>query len=250
MQSLTIHLLPPATPAELSQSTAVVIDVLRATTTVVTALQHGAACVMPVAELDAARAMARRLQGRDVLLGGERGGEPIDGFDLGNSPGQYAGRSVAGKRIVFTTSHGTQAIEACRHASRVFIASFANLNAVVRTLAQTEGPVHLVCAGTDRRPSLEDSLCAAVIAGRLRECHALPTWTDDTTQMHLELYRARHWSDEAERARLLRAGRGGQRLIELGCAADIAWAAEMDTSTLVPELDQHTEPPRLVPATD
>ncbi|MFW6169120.1 MAG: 2-phosphosulfolactate phosphatase [Planctomycetota bacterium] len=249
MHPVTIHLLPRTSPpVDLKRATAVVIDVLRATTTIVTALEQGADCVVPVAELETARAIAGRLPASDVLLGGERGGRPIEGFDLDNSPCHYTRDVVAGKQIIFTTSHGTQAIDWARHAGRLLVASFSNLNAVVEQLVQAKERVHIVCAGTDGSPSIEDSLCAAVIAGRMWERQGTPAWPDDTTLMLLELYRAHGWTDEAERTRLLTSGRGGRRLTQLGCQADIAWASKMNTSLLVPELDCHGEPARLVAA--
>lgn len=248
MDPVTIHLLPRTPPSDLEHATAVVIDVLRATTTIVAALEQGAACVVPVAELETARRVARRLPAADVLLGGERGGRPIEGFDLDNSPCHYTRDVVAGKQIIFTTSHGTQAIEWARHAGRVLIASFSNLDAVVDELVRTGGLVHVVCAGTDGAPSMEDSLCAAVIAGQVWERQGTLPWPDDTTLMLLELYRTHCWNDEAERWRLLSSGRGGRRLTRLGCQEDIAWASTMNTSSLVPELDPHVEPARLVPA--
>ncbi len=246
MSQLTVHLLPRTLPAHFDKSTAVVIDVLRATTTIVAALANGAKSVVPVADVPTARAIARRAESEDVLLGGERGGEKIPGFDLDNSPLSYTAQAIEGRHIIFTTSHGTQAITWARVASQVLIASFSNLTAVVQRLAETSGDLHLVCSGTDNLPSIEDSLCAATIAGQLWERRGKPTWVDDTTLMLLELYHACAWSDGAERLRILTAGRGGQRLTRLGCEHDIARAAEMDTSHLVPYLDSSVEQPRIV----
>ena len=107
--AVNVHLLPSLiAPEALAGSTVVVIDVLRATTTIVHAMAAQAHEIIPCLEVDEARRMAGRLK-CDTVLGGERGGEPIDGFDLGNSPAEYSAHAVADKTIVFTTTNGTRA---------------------------------------------------------------------------------------------------------------------------------------------
>ena len=247
MRQLTVHLLPFNPAADFAGATAVVIDVLRASTTIVTALAHGADCIIPVADVAVARAIAQQEDNRGILLGGERGGEKIAGFDLDNSPSNYTRQIVAGKRVVFTTSHGTQAIAWSDSASQVLIASFLNMAAVVQQLVDLPGDLHLVCSGTDNHPSIEDSLCAATITGQIWERRGKPTWRDDTAGILLELYQTHTWADEAERRRLLTSGRGGQRLTELGFSRDIAYAAQLDTVNLVPQVDRSVEPAHIVP---
>ena len=149
MREFTVDLLPHGDPAERHDGVAVVIDVLRATTTIVTALAHGAHVIIPCTEVTQARKIARQHKSEHVLLGGERGGEKIEGFDLDNSPGNYTPEMVAGKTIVFTTSHGTQAIARASGAAQVIIASLLNLSAVAQRLAASPRNVHLVCSGTD-----------------------------------------------------------------------------------------------------
>ncbi|MEK6238577.1 MAG: 2-phosphosulfolactate phosphatase, partial [Planctomycetales bacterium] len=105
---LHVHLLPELTTEEaLAESHVVVIDVLRASTTIVHALASGAAEVIPCLETDDARELSKRLASDNPLLGGERGGEPIDGFDMGNSPTEYVESKVRGRKIIFTTTNGT-----------------------------------------------------------------------------------------------------------------------------------------------
>ena len=108
-----VHFLPNlTTPERLADETVVVIDVLRASTTITWALASGASCVIPCLEVEKARAKAAEI-GTDVLLGGERAGELIEGFDLGNSPSEYTREMVDGKTIVFTTTNGTRAMVQC-----------------------------------------------------------------------------------------------------------------------------------------
>src|SRR5205807_327556 len=117
-------------PDRLSGATAVVIDVLRATTTIVYALAAGCRQVLPVADLDEARALANSMPAGKVLLGGERGGAPLPDFDLGNSPAEYTAARCRNRALVLTTSNGTRAIVRASAAERVLIAAFVNFSAV------------------------------------------------------------------------------------------------------------------------
>ena len=141
----------------------VVIDVIRASTTITYALANGAKYVLPCEEIAEAQNAMLQFRRDDVILAGERGGMIIQGFDKGNSPSEYDSKTVNGKIIVFTTSHGTKALASVKTADRILVGSFANLNAVVNLLQETNKDVHLVCSGTDGFPSLEDIICAGVI---------------------------------------------------------------------------------------
>lgn len=167
MIQIAVSLLPGHLPPNsLPGSTAVVIDVLRASTTIVHALAAGARAVVPCAELDEARRVAQELGPAERLLGGERGGLPIAGFDLGNSPGEYTRQRVANRLVIFTTTNGTRALAACRAARQVLVAAPVNAAAVIRRLSG-EPRVHLVCAGTDGRITREDVLFAGLLVVRL-----------------------------------------------------------------------------------
>ena len=146
--------------------TALVIDVLRASTTMITALGHGAACILPVADLDEARRRAADL-GAGALLAGERGGDPPPGFDLGNSPLEFTRERVAGRTIVMTTSNGTRALGAARGAAAVAVAAFVNAAAATAWAERQDGDIVLICSGELGQPALEDSVCAGLLAGRL-----------------------------------------------------------------------------------
>ena len=125
-----VHLLPSLIPpGSLRGGVAVVVDVLRATTVMVHALAAGCEAIIPCAEIDQAKAVAAVLPPGSALLAGERGGVPIAGFDLGNSPGEFTPEACRGKTLVMTTTNGTRAILASLEAERVYIASFANLRA-------------------------------------------------------------------------------------------------------------------------
>ncbi len=174
MKSLEVILSPKELPAlakrDLRHTTCVVFDVLRATSTFVTALHHGAKAIIPVSEI--AEAMAIRQKQPDVLLGGERDGVKIRAaqtggvdFDLGNSPREYTPEKVRGRTIVSTTTNGTRALRACAGAQTVLAASFLNLTATARTSQQLQTTsLMLVCAGTRENIAAEDVLAAGALA--------------------------------------------------------------------------------------
>ena len=170
---LTPAELPALARRDLRDAVCVVFDVLRATSTFVTALQNGAKAIVPVSEI--AEALAWRQKQPDVLLGGERDGVKIRAaqtggvdFDLGNSPREYTPEKVRGKTIVSTTTNGTRALRACAGAQTVLAASFLNLTATVdfiKKLRPTQ--VVPVCAGTHENPALEDVLAAGALCEML-----------------------------------------------------------------------------------
>jgi len=145
---------------------AVVVDVLRATTTLTVALSNGAAGVMPAATPEEAFALRDRTPG--ALLCGEREGLPIPGFDLGNSPYEYGESVVRGRPLVFASTNGSIALRAAAGAGRRVLAAFVNLEAVVERLAG-EREVVILCSGKLGRFALEDAACAGRLCARLRE---------------------------------------------------------------------------------
>jgi 2-phosphosulfolactate phosphatase len=161
--------LPALAKRDLRHATCVVFDVLRATSTFVTALAHGAHGIVPVSEI--AEALALRGKHPDVLLGGERDGVRIRAaqtggvdFDLGNSPREYTPAKVRGKTIVSTTTNGTRALRAGAGAHRVLAASFLNLAATAQCIgARPPAELLLVCAGTRDRVAAEDVLAAGAL---------------------------------------------------------------------------------------
>jgi 2-phosphosulfolactate phosphatase len=240
---INVHLVPGLfEPADLRGGVAVVIDLLRATSTIIHALASGATSVVPCGEVDEARRLASQAPAGSVLLGGERRGMKIPGFDLGNSPGEYTRELTAGKTLIFTTTNGTRALIRAKEARRVLIGALANLEAVVELLAEESGPVHLVCAGTEGRITLEDVLCAGAIAHWFNLAADDADPSDDATQLALHLFAScGHNYDRAYEDRVLAIlgrSRGGRNLIDCGLIADIAVCAEQDKFDIVPELSR------------
>jgi 2-phosphosulfolactate phosphatase len=174
---MTKHLEVLFSPAEyaalrerdLSQTACVVFDILRATTTMLTALANGVSEIVPVGEIP--EALALRKKDPDILLAGERGGLRITSqqtggpdFDFGNSPREFTPEKVRGRRIAITTTNGTRALRACAHAAEVHIGSFRNLSALAKCVAASPQPnLLIVCAGTVDESSLEDTLAAGAL---------------------------------------------------------------------------------------
>jgi 2-phosphosulfolactate phosphatase len=226
-----VHLSPLLVrPAQLEGGVAVVVDVLRATTTIVYALAAGCVAVRPVAEVDEARSLADGLPAGKVLLAGERGGKPLPGFDLGNSPGEFTAGRCRGTTLVLTTTNGTRALLLAASAGRAMVGSFANFSAVCEQLKADPRPIHILCAGECGLVSLEDTLLAGAIVEFLSE-EGL-TNIDDGARVA--------WDCFEQHGRVLEGalavGSGGARLRELGYDDDIRAAARVDAFALVPEL--------------
>lgn len=153
----------PVAPADVADRVVVVIDVLRAATTVVTALANGARAVVPFESVEETALRARAYARGEVKLGGERRMVRIQGFDLGNSPLEYSAEAVAGRTILYSTTNGTAALTATHGARVVYFAAFVNAAATVAAIrreATGGADVTIVCAGHERHLALEDVVCA------------------------------------------------------------------------------------------
>jgi 2-phosphosulfolactate phosphatase len=232
MQELRVHNLPRhIAPDELSGRTVVVIDLLRASSTICQALAAGALEVVPFLEVDQALAAAE-LDRANVVLGGERGGMRIDGFDLGNSPSEYTRATVGGRRVFLTTTNGTRALDHARQARRVIVGSFLNLSAVARAV-HDEPQLDLLCAGTGGVESREDILAAGAIVDQLASADDAAWKLDSAADAALATWRARSNNLAVE----LRFTPGGVNLLAIGLDRDLVDCARVDALSLVPELD-------------
>ena len=237
IEAVDVAINPAVAAARKPATAAVVIDILRATSTIVTALDNGAAGIIPTKDPEAALTVQRRLGRNTTRLGGERDSVKINGFDLDNSPGSYTHDAVNGKTIIFTTTNGTQAlIEAARENTFVMCAALLNRNAIVAALAAREDEeALLVCAGSAGALSFEDMLCAGAIVDSLQqiERHLLIT---DAARVALTL-----WQSYGSRITTAMASSShAKTLVKAGLAADIAACARLDVSTTVPILRDGT----------
>lgn len=243
MPTLHVHYLPQfVSDYELGDAVVVVIDQLRASSTVCHALAAGARDVVPYVEVDAVFKAAEQYDRSQVLLAGERGGLAIGTFDLGNSPLEFTADVVFGKRILFTTTNGTRAIDHARLASRVVLGAAANLSAVCEALAG-EAAVHLLCAGTGGHVSRDDLLIAGGLVHRLCELRPFEvnegaTSTRGEWQELLNTAAALGRTASEQLAIELRGTPGGKNLIAIGHDEDLVVCGQIDSKPVVPELDR------------
>ena len=206
----------------------VVIDAIRAGATLTAMAEAGD----PVVHLAADAERARRFRDDNnpgALLGGEAGGIAPAGFDLGNSPEEWAKRDLRGAEVVFGTSNGTRAVARCSNAGHVLVASFNNVAAVARLAATLAGEcVKIVCAGQKGLIALDDAVCAGLIA---RELILAGGEAVDSAVMAVAL--AGHFDDIPA---LVRRSESGRRLLSVGYDSDLDWCARVDISEKVPQL--------------
>ncbi|NQU25087.1 MAG: 2-phosphosulfolactate phosphatase [Candidatus Nealsonbacteria bacterium] len=243
---LNVYALPGLIdPGELVGGTAVVIDVLRASTTIVHALCAGAREVIPCEEVDEAWALAAALPTNDVLLGGERKGIPIEGFDLGNSPEEYTPERVNGRTIVFTTTNGTRAIKCASEARRVLIGGFVNVSAILQELIHTE-QIHLVCAATAGQIGRDDVLLAGMLVDRImhesgmigrQNAQAIVAREEWLAAFAVPTAIGGERLEPHQLADQLCKSPGGRNLTAIGHRADIDAAAWIDRFDCVPVFD-------------
>lgn len=231
MRELRVSLVPEwATAEHLAGSTAVVIDVLRASTTMVHALAAGCAAVRPCLEIDEARTLAAGMRAGRVLLAGERGGQQLPGFELGNSPCEMVPARCRGATLVLTTSNGTRALIKAQTAARVLVAGFVNFSAVCEQLMRDLRPVHVVCAGDAGGATLEDTVLAGAFVEYLNRVG--PVSLNDGARIAWDCFHQHGKVLDGA----LEVCAGGVRLRSLGYDEDIRAAARVDQFALVPEL--------------
>lgn len=160
--------------------TIVVVDILRATSCMVTAFAHGVQSISPFANLEECRSMKKK----GFIISGERDGKKVEGFDKGNSPFEYTGDDIHEKKIAFTTTNGTQAIEKAKGAKKIIIGSFLNLSSIVKYLLFGENSVLIVCAGWRGKVNLEDTLFAGAVMEKLKN-HIEPDCDAPLAAQHL-----------------------------------------------------------------
>jgi 2-phosphosulfolactate phosphatase len=209
---------------DLSATTCVVFDVLRATSSMITALANGAAEVFPVKTIEEAFALRKEMP--DALLGGERHGERIEGFDLGNNPFEYT--ALAGKRIISTTTNGTIALRACEYAGRVLVGALLNLAALRDELARSApSEVLLVCAGTFETFALEDAIAAGLLAAEFPDAELSDAATAAVAT-------AKRFATPLDG---LLAARNGRALAARGWRDQIEWCAQLSRFGAIGAMD-------------
>lgn len=231
---IDLHLTPHQTDElALREKSVVVIDVLRACTSIAAALTNGAREIIPVDTVESAVKISGNLFGDVTLLGGERNGKMVEGFSLGNSPGEYTEERVRGKSIIFSSTNGAQAMVKARYARELFVCAFVNVSTVAGALRQNPRDFTVICAGNNGILSMEDSVCAGMLIAKVT----------DNAPFDVEL------ADGAQAARALfkTYGRGilkmiktsdhGRYLQSIGFGDDLKTCAGVDTMPVLPQLD-------------
>lgn len=214
---------------EVRNKTVVVIDVLRACSSMVTAFTNGAKGIIPVEDMSAASKIAANLDTKSVLLCGEKDGRKIDGYQLGNSPMEYSRGVVDGKTLIMNTTNGTKAVARAALAKRILIGCFLNASAVVKQLHDSDGEIIIVCAGWKSRLSLEDMLCAGLIIDRLSDGKLQPGASDGAKLAHVLF---KEYENNIEGA--VSQSNHAQRLQDIAHPNDISYCSQIDQLTVVP----------------
>jgi 2-phosphosulfolactate phosphatase len=219
---------------DVRDKTVVMIDVLRASSTMVTSLQNGAKGVIAVEDMDDASKFSRSLDEESYLLSGEKNGITIEGYDLGNSPLEHTTEAVQGKTIILNTTNGTKAIRRCGLAKQILVGSFLNLEAVVNHLrGLDEEDIVLVCAGWRGRLSLEDILCAGNIIYEL--CSGqLPASARDGAKVAFGLYEK--FGDDIETS--IKSSNYAVRLKDIVADDDLSYCCQRSIVQVLPALNE------------
>lgn len=223
---------PESTPAQALPDCAVVIDVLRATTTIATALQVGAEAVQVFSSLDALISASENWPEDKRLRAGERGGATVAGYDLGNSPLDCTPALMAGKRLFLSTTNGTRALQRVEKSPQLITASLANRRAAVDYLTKTRPPqVWLLGSGWEGGYSLEDTVCAGAIATLLQREGVEFSIGNDEVIAAQSLYQ--QW--QGDLLGLLQQASHGQRLLKLDRLGDLRYCATEDSIAVLPK---------------
>lgn len=224
---LFVYHTPELTPKTDFPDCAIAVDILRATTTISTALSAGAEAVQVFSDLDELIKTSKFHPEALRLLSAERGGKTVEGFDLGNSPFDYTPELVKGKRIFMSTTNGTRALQCIQAAPVVLAAAMINLGSVLSYLKQNQPEtVWIVASGWEGSYSLEDTACAGAIAAGL-------DWEFGNDEAIAAKCLYQQWSDRLEQ--LFRHATHGQRLLKLGGDLDIAYCASINRVRVLPK---------------
>lgn len=223
----TYFTVPEVDSGSLSESSVVVIDVVRATTTIIEALANGARAIYPTVSTEEAVRLASSMGREDTVLCGERKGHKIEGFDLGNSPAEFTADVVEGKKLVMTTTNGTGALAAGQDGRRLLPCAFTNLTAVARALAEDEHVV-VICAGKEDRFSLDDALCAGHLIRTLIDEVGSEPDLNDASRAVRALASARKPT-----RKFLSLSAGGKAITEAGLGDDLEICCDVDRHDIV-----------------
>lgn len=230
-RSIEVCLTPALFPyRQLGDALVVVVDVLRATTSICTAFEHGVEAILPVATLEEARALKQQ----GYLVAAERDGQVLDFADFGNSAFNFMNNKVKGKTIVYSTTNGTQTIQmAAASGHLVSVGAFSNISALVKFASNWHGNLTVLCSGWKNRFNLEDTVFAGALAQRLIEEAGYQT-RDDATQAAVGL-----WNQaKGDLQGYLLTAEHHERLKKLNLDDVLPYTFTLDTCLSVPVLEE------------
>lgn len=211
----------------------VVFDVLRATSTIVTALYNGATEVIPVQEPDEALNLVSSIGRKTCLLGGERKGIKIEGFNLGNSPLEYTKEQVDGKKIILCTTNGTKTIRLFQNAAEVLIGSYLNMERLVAYLIKNPQDTTLVCSGREGVLCLEDLACAGMIIRLVTEV----VEAELTDAAKVALFTAEH-NIGVSLVKFISQTEHGRYLDSIGMGEDLQFCTALNSAPIIPRFKE------------
>ncbi len=210
----------------------IVVDVIRASSSIVTILENGADAVYPVHAVDRARRFAAE---RGFLLCGERHGLPLRGFDCGNSMGELGNMDFRGKGLVLTTTNGTAALEQVARANAVLVGCARNRTAcaevALNMAARHDTHLGIVCAGIEGRFALDDAVCAGLLVDTMVQMSESGLQLADSAKAAQTLYQG-----SRDLLRAFEGSESGRRVREIGQADDLQLCASVDASRMVPQV--------------
>jgi 2-phosphosulfolactate phosphatase len=232
---IDLYLTPvPLNRASIENKTVVVVDVLRATTSICAMLKAGARGVIPVAEPGEAAELRAKLGIEHAVLAGERDGVKIEGFDFGNSPSEFTEETVGGKHVVMTTTNGTAVFGKTLRGAVVVTACLANISRAAEQVARENRDVLIACAGREGGFSIEDALCGGMLIYLLRAMHDKDVTLNDAASLALLLYENNRESIRST----IEQGEHGRFLREIGFGADVTKATDVDSIPVLPVLNE------------
>ena len=211
-----------------NEAIVVVIDIFRATSAICTAFEYGVEAIIPVSSIEEAQAYREK----GYMVGAERQGQRVEGYELGNSPYHYMGDNIKGKTTVLTTTNGTKAIEVSRDAYKVAIGSFLNLTAICNWLIEQQRDVLLLCAGWKGRFNLEDSAFAGAVCETLAHSPSFTNPSDSATAA-AQMYALA----KGDLSAYLAESSHRRRLQNLQLKKDIEYCLQLDKTNVIPVLD-------------
>lgn len=227
MPTLEVCLSPNLLPLHtLTHKTVVVVDILRATSCMVTAIACGVESILPLQDIETCRAM----KNQGYYIAAERDGKQVEGFDLGNSPFSYMEKHLIGQKIAFTTTNGTQVIKLSENSEQIIVGAFLNLSAVASYLSEQKKDVLVACAGWKGNINVEDTLFAGALVDMLASQNF--TISNDSALLAQSLYQ----KNQSDLLGFVSLCSHVQRLKNLGIQKDIEFCLQKDVYEVVPIL--------------